>query len=117
MYNTAYHTKDPADFSFLITAAAGFIGSNLAECLLRYKVGTRDYEACRATAQGLDFVHHRTAPGSVTCSIRDPQTTSEVTGRVIFGIAWAIFQKHCKDWLPDCIWRERRIELALAALL
>jgi UDP-N-acetylglucosamine 4-epimerase len=36
MYNTPYHTRDLSDISFLITGGAGFIGSNIAEYLLKY---------------------------------------------------------------------------------
>lgn len=36
MYNTTYHTADLSKNSFLITGGAGFIGSNLAEYLLKF---------------------------------------------------------------------------------
>lgn len=36
LYNSRYHNIDLSNFSFLITGGAGFIGSNIAEYLLRY---------------------------------------------------------------------------------
>jgi len=39
LYNTTYHTIDLSQYKFLVTGGAGFIGSNLAEFLLRYNAG------------------------------------------------------------------------------
>jgi UDP-N-acetylglucosamine 4-epimerase len=39
MYDTPFHDTDISKSSFLITGGAGFIGSNLAEYLLKYKAG------------------------------------------------------------------------------
>jgi UDP-N-acetylglucosamine 4-epimerase len=39
MYQAPYHSKDISDKSFLITGGAGFIGSNIAEYLLKYNAG------------------------------------------------------------------------------
>ena len=36
MYNTAYHSEDLSNYSFLITGGAGFIGSNLVAYLLKF---------------------------------------------------------------------------------
>nr|WP_121270552.1 SDR family oxidoreductase [Pedobacter schmidteae] len=97
------------EYSFLITGGAGFIGSNLAEFLLKYNAkrvrvldnfsnghhknienflsdpafelvegDIRDLEVCRQACEGIDFVSHQAALGSVPRSINDPITTNEV---------------------------------------
>jgi UDP-N-acetylglucosamine 4-epimerase len=39
MYQSLFHKEDLSQYSFLITGGSGFIGSNLAEYLLKYKAG------------------------------------------------------------------------------
>lgn len=92
----------------LVTGGAGFIGSNLCEellglnnkvvCLDNFSTGKReniegflsnpgftliegdirDLETCREAADGVDYVLHEAALGSVPRSIKDPITTNEV---------------------------------------
>ncbi|MBB6461515.1 SDR family oxidoreductase [Flammeovirga kamogawensis] len=92
----------------LITGAAGFIGSNLAEkflsqdneviCLDNFSTGKKeniiDFEShpkckfitgdirniddCKSAVEGVDVVFHQAALGSVPRSINDPITTNEV---------------------------------------
>ncbi|MDP9960197.1 SDR family oxidoreductase [Chryseobacterium lathyri] len=92
----------------LITGGAGFIGSNLTEyflnkgyevnCLDNFSTGhrrniepfisnpkftliegdIRDFETCIKAVQGVDYVLHEAALGSVPRSIKDPQTSNEV---------------------------------------
>lgn len=92
----------------LITGGAGFIGSNLIEyflskkhtivCLDNFSTGyrhniepflehpeftliegdIRDLETCRKAVEGVDYVLHQAALGSVPRSINDPITSNEV---------------------------------------
>lgn len=94
--------------TILITGGAGFIGSNLCEYFLdkKYKVvcldnfatghrynlsdfiddknftliegDIRNIETCHNAAQGVDYVLHQAALGSVPRSINDPITTNDV---------------------------------------
>ncbi len=96
-------------FSFLITGGAGFIGSHIADELLRQGAGKvrvldnffngskqniahhegskafefmegdiRDRDVCAEAMQGIDFVLHQAAVGSVPRSLKDPFTTTSV---------------------------------------
>jgi UDP-N-acetylglucosamine/UDP-N-acetyl-alpha-D-glucosaminouronate 4-epimerase len=94
--------------TILITGGAGFIGSNLCEyflgkeykviCLDNFSTGfrhniehllsnlnftliegdIRDYATCLKSLDGVDYVLHQAALGSVPRSIQDPITTNEV---------------------------------------
>ena len=92
----------PAGSRFLVTGGAGFIGSNLCEALLKMghrvrclddlstgrqanvdlfagepgyefvRADVKDYEACRKACEGMDYVLHQAAWGSVPRSIEMP---------------------------------------------
>ncbi len=92
----------------LVTGGAGFIGSNLCEqlidfgakvkCLDNFSTGhlrnldkiinnedfeliegdIRDLEICRKACEGMDYVFHEAALGSVPRSLNDPITSNEV---------------------------------------
>jgi UDP-N-acetylglucosamine 4-epimerase len=94
--------------AILITGGAGFIGSNLSEyflsknykvvCLDNFATGhlhnlkdfmshenfsliegdIRNIETCKQAVQGIDYVLHQAALGSVPRSINDPVTTNDV---------------------------------------
>ncbi len=89
---------------YLITGGAGFIGSNLAEALVRegatvrvfdnFSTGKRDnlagldveviegdirdLDACRAAARGMDYILHKAALASVPASVADPLYSNAV---------------------------------------
>ncbi|WP_022852561.1 SDR family oxidoreductase [Thermodesulfatator atlanticus] len=97
---------------FLVTGGAGFIGSNIAEYLLKegHKVRVldnfanasrdnlrfvadisgakarftliegdiRDFNTCYQACQGVDYVFHEAALGSVPASVEDPETYQKV---------------------------------------
>ncbi|HDZ26620.1 MAG TPA: NAD-dependent epimerase/dehydratase family protein, partial [Candidatus Aminicenantes bacterium] len=91
---------------YLVTGGAGFIGSNIAEELIKrgYSVKVidnfstgkrenissfldkielvegdiRDYDACRHALEGVDFVLHQAALPSVPRSIEDPLLTTDI---------------------------------------
>ncbi len=109
MYDTVYHDKDLSKLNILVTGGAGFIGSNIVEYLLKYKVSKvrvlddfsnghrhnlsefekhpnfelvegdiRDLATCKNAMEGMDYVSHQAALGSVPRSINDPITTNAV---------------------------------------
>ena len=109
MYEKDYHSQDLGGSSFLVTGGAGFIGSHIAEYLLKkgagkvrvldnFSTGSReniedfrrfgsfemmegditDLDTCVQAMQGVDYVLHQAALGSVPRSINDPITTNQV---------------------------------------
>jgi UDP-N-acetylglucosamine 4-epimerase len=95
-------------YKVLVTGGAGFIGSNLVEsllasdnsvvCLDNFSTGKREnisgfsnnprfmliegdirnYSDCEQAVQGVDYVFHQAALGSVPRSIKDPVTSTDV---------------------------------------
>lgn len=104
-----FHNKDLSSSAFLVTGGAGFIGSHIAEYLLRNKAAKvrildnmsngfasnldvlkdydgfefiegdiRDIDICRGACEGIQYVSHQAALGSVPRSIKDPSATNDV---------------------------------------
>jgi len=104
-----FYTQDISGMRFLITGGAGFIGSHIAEYLLKHGAGfvrvldnlssgtepnirlfesypnyefwigdIRNYDVCLGACDGIDYVSHQAALGSVPRSVTDPVTTNEV---------------------------------------
>ena len=108
MYEKAFHSKPLNKYSFLVTGAAGFIGSHLVEYLLTHKAkrvvvldnlatgfsenlnpflknssfefiegSITNVNDCKKACEGIDFVTHQAALGSVPRSIKFPLATHE----------------------------------------
>ncbi|HOZ79500.1 MAG TPA: SDR family oxidoreductase [Ferruginibacter sp.] len=104
-----FHTKDISQYSFLVTGGAGFIGSHIADYLLKHgakKVRVldnmangkqsnldvlknypafefmegdiRNLETCQQACNGIDYVSHQAALGSVPRSIKEPVYFNDV---------------------------------------
>ncbi len=107
MYESAYHSEDISNCSFLVTGGAGFIGSNIVEYLVKHGAGSIrildnlstgfkhniapflslpnvefmegdivDAAQCLQACEGIDYVMHQAALGSVPRSIKDPIATN-----------------------------------------
>ncbi|MBS1744223.1 MAG: SDR family oxidoreductase [Bacteroidetes bacterium] len=107
--NTIFHSKDISGDRFLVTGGAGFIGSHIAEYLLKHgakkvrvldnmvngfesnlsilqqypafefiKGDIRNIDTCNAACEGIDYVSHQAALGSVPRSIKEPVYFNDV---------------------------------------
>jgi UDP-N-acetylglucosamine 4-epimerase len=128
--NNTYHQKDISNSTFLITGGAGFIGSHIAEYLLKNKAGRvrvldnmsngfeanleilrqydsfefiegdiRDIETCRQSCEGIDYVSHQAALGSVPRSIKEPFNTNDVNVGGFVNILKASVENNVKQFV------------------
>lgn len=104
-----FHNNDLSKCKFLVTGGAGFIGSHIAEYLLKNGAGLvrvldnmangfernlevlkpfpafefmqgdiRNLDTCLAACEGMDYISHQAALGSVPRSIKEPVYFTEV---------------------------------------
>ncbi len=109
MVDNKFHDVDISTSSFLVTGGAGFIGSHIAEYLLKNGAGKvrvldnlsngfesnlkilrnysafefiegdiRNLETCRKACDGIGYVSHQAALGSVPRSVKEPSYTNDV---------------------------------------
>ena len=125
-----FHTKDLSQSSFLITGGAGFIGSHIAEYLLKNGAGKvrvldnlvngfqsnlnilrqynqfefiegdiRNIDICQKACEGMDYVSHQAALGSVPRSIKEPVYFTEVNIGGFANMLKAAIDKNIKQFV------------------
>jgi UDP-N-acetylglucosamine 4-epimerase len=128
--NNTFHSEDLSKISFLVTGGAGFIGSHIAEYLLKKNAGKvrvldnmangffsnievlnayngfefmegdiRDLETCRRACEGINYVSHQAALGSVPRSIKNPSDTNDVNVGGFVNILKAAVENKVKQFV------------------
>jgi UDP-N-acetylglucosamine 4-epimerase len=125
-----YHDRDLSTSSFLVTGGAGFIGSHIAEYLLKNNAqrvrvldnmangfrsnleilnkynafefiegDIRNLETCRKACEGINYVSHQAALGSVPRSIKEPYNTNDVNVGGFVNILKAAVENNVKQFV------------------
>jgi UDP-N-acetylglucosamine 4-epimerase len=128
--NNTFHSEDLSKISFLVTGGAGFIGSHIAEYLLKNNAGKvrvldnmangffsnievlnayngfefmegdiRDLETCKRACEGINYVSHQAALGSVPRSIKNPSDTNDVNVGGFVNILKAAVENKVKQFV------------------
>jgi UDP-N-acetylglucosamine 4-epimerase len=128
--NNTFHSEDLSKISFLVTGGAGFIGSHIAEYLLKNNAGKvrvldnmangffsnievlnayngfefmegdiRNLETCRKACEGINYVSHQAALGSVPRSIKNPSDTNDVNVGGFVNILKAAVENKVKQFV------------------
>ena len=125
-----FHTKNISGDCFLVTGGGGFIGSHIAEYLLKHgakkvrvldnmvngfetnlailkkypafefiKGDIRDAETCLLACEGIDYVSHQAALGSVPRSIKEPLYFNDVNVNGFVNMLKAAVDKKVKSFV------------------
>jgi UDP-N-acetylglucosamine 4-epimerase len=125
-----FHSQDLSTSNFLVTGGAGFIGSHIAEYLLKNNAGKvrvidnlsngfktnldllqgykgfefiegdiRNIETCRKACEGIHYVSHQAALGSVPRSIKEPYNSNDVNVGGFVNILTASVENKVKQFV------------------